>query len=440
MTALSLTSLFVRSQQIEVSGDWYDWTKTLKPERPWIHDYSQTVVMKMFLCSRNAAGKVGTVYMTFDSALGMIKRVDRLTLGMPKIVYLVGWQFNGHDSGYPSWSEVNPALKRKQDATALQSLRWLIREARRYHTVVSLHINMLDAYKDSPLWDEYDRDNIILKDKAGNPIPGEVMDTVQSYQISYAREWKLGLAQKRIRGLLKMIPELKEGGTIHIDAFHSIQPVRKNDTLSSPFLGLTIEEEIAAQRKIFRYWRDLGIDATSEGAMYWLRKDPFIGLQPMAWHFDINDFRNAYWIGKPADFHNLPPSLYCGTPMAVEDIAKTDPRRLGALVKQFCTVAVPWYYANNPSPKRDLSVWSMDGDVFLPALWRPWTIVAYSEKGYTARRWVLPQDWGKVSSVTVTELSTEGPGTQETLPVTGGAITLSLRAGEGVGILNHHLR
>ena len=32
-----------------VSGEYYDWTKTLKPERPWIRDYNQTFVMKLSL-------------------------------------------------------------------------------------------------------------------------------------------------------------------------------------------------------------------------------------------------------------------------------------------------------------------------------------------------------------------------------------------------------
>jgi hypothetical protein len=49
---------------------------------------------------------------------------------------------------------------------------------------------------------------------------------MQSYQISYAQEWKLGYAQKRIDALLRMLPELKEAGTIHIDAFKSIRGVR----------------------------------------------------------------------------------------------------------------------------------------------------------------------------------------------------------------------
>jgi hypothetical protein len=91
----------------EVSGQWYDWEKSEKPEQPWRHDYSQTLVMKIFLCRQDSNGKVGKVYLTFEQALDVIRKLDNVTLGVPKVIYLVGWQFTGHDSGYPSWSVVN---------------------------------------------------------------------------------------------------------------------------------------------------------------------------------------------------------------------------------------------------------------------------------------------------------------------------------------------
>ena len=105
------------------------------------------------------------VYCTFEEALEVIRKTDNLTRGIPKIIYLVGWQKGGHDHGYPARCEVNPRMKRAQDATALDSLRWLIREARTFNTTVSLHINMADAYKHSPLWDEYVAKDCFAKDK-----------------------------------------------------------------------------------------------------------------------------------------------------------------------------------------------------------------------------------------------------------------------------------
>ena len=51
----------------------------------------------------------------------------------------------------------------------------------------------------------------------------------------------------------------------------------------SPYLGYTKAEELATQRKIFRYWRDRGIDVTSEWVNAF-RDDYFVGLQAWTWH------------------------------------------------------------------------------------------------------------------------------------------------------------
>jgi hypothetical protein len=151
-------------------GSYYDWTKTMKPERPFFHHYDQSIVMKIFL-ARKANG--GEVVLTFEQALDVIKRMDTITCGTPKIVYLVGWQFNGHDSKYPAWSEVNERLKRPEDKAAIDSLRWLIREGRKYHTTVSLHINVLDAYEDSPLWNVYKDNDVLAREKDGKLVKGQ---------------------------------------------------------------------------------------------------------------------------------------------------------------------------------------------------------------------------------------------------------------------------
>ena len=199
---------FSNPKTVDVSGEYYDWTKTMQPEQPCIRNYDKTLVMKFFLCSRNAEGNVGKVYLKFADALEVLRKIDNITLGIPKIVYLVGWQYNGHDSKYPAMGEVNESLKRENDATALESLKWLIKEAKTYNTSISLHINMFDAYQDSPLWSEYLAKDIIAKDKKGEPIKGEIHDGMQCYAISYAQEWKLGYTQKRIDNLIKMIPDL----------------------------------------------------------------------------------------------------------------------------------------------------------------------------------------------------------------------------------------
>jgi hypothetical protein len=234
---------------------------------PFFRDYHQTLVLKLFLgmegvpVERLAKEPLfqnpHDVLCTFEEALEVIRKTDNLTRGIPKIVYLVGWQKGGHDHGYPSWSEVNPRMKRKQDATALESLRWLIREARQFNTTVSLHINMTDAYKQSPLWGEYAAKDCFARDSSGQVFsPGIQMKGEAMYNVVYPREWEAGLAQRRIDGLIAMIPELKEGHTIHIDVFIAN---REDGRPISPWHakpengGLTPDKYVETQRKIFHY-------------------------------------------------------------------------------------------------------------------------------------------------------------------------------------------
>jgi len=142
------------NQPLNDPGDLYDWTLTCQPEPPHFHVYHQTLVMKICLANKRPNGGC-RVLMTFEQALDVIRRLDHLTCGIPKIIYLVGWQYNGHDLKYPSWDGVNERLKRPQDATAADSLRWLMQAAFAYNTTVSLHVSMIDASEESPLFQTY---------------------------------------------------------------------------------------------------------------------------------------------------------------------------------------------------------------------------------------------------------------------------------------------
>ena len=419
----------------DVSGAPYDWKKTMQPERPFMHAYHQTVVMKIYLATKLPDGGC-KVELDFEQALEVIKRLDNITLGVPKIIYLVGWQHDGHDSKYPDWSVVNPRLKREQDATALDSLKWLMAEGFNHNTTVSLHLNMFDAYADSPLWDTYLKNDIIAKDRNGVLIKGEIHGEgtgpdSQSYYISYAREWDTGFAKKRIDGLLAMLP-IQKAGTVHIDAFHTLSPrphcvapdpsntLDKSDKSVSPYLKIPVEKEVEAQRKIYRYFRDKGVDVTSEGSSF-LRIDSFAGLQPMAWAY------SPPGIGIPA-------SLYCGTPMRAEPEIRKDPVLLPGLIRQFCTSVVPWVYLNNKTAtKGTQKMRDVDGYCF-PALWKDRTLVAYSAKGGKAKTWQLPPDWKTVGKAIVSEITTEGLKEIQTIKITDGSMTLDMEPGQGLAI------
>lgn len=300
------------------------------PARAYRFDYHQTLTMKMFLADRT-----GAVSLTFEQGMDVVRKVDNLTRGIPKIFYLVGWQYDGHDTGYPAWDVVNPKLKRAQDATALDSLRWFMREARRYSTTVSFHINMLDASPTSPLWNTYLERDVIARN-----ADGSLKQYRWGYPISYTREWDTGLARKRIDGLIDMVG-LDKVGTVHIDAFHSYIPGFGTEPIS-PYHGISTDQEVETQKKIIRYWRSRGVDVTSE-LTYSYRKDPLLGLQPMAWHF------------RDVDPMKIPPTLHIGgkggdprfgTSMQGESTIRKDPATLGGFLTEFATTTLLWHYLN----------------------------------------------------------------------------------------------
>ena len=187
-------------------------------EHGYTFDYSKTMMMKLFLSSPNVREGGSCVNCTFEKAMEVVKLTDALTLGVPKIIYLVGWQYDGHDDKYPAFFEVNPALARDCDETPLDSLLWLIEEAKKYHTTVSLHINFSDIYDDSPLWEDYVAAGAVIRDKEGKPDPIEQYNGKPCYKVSFKEEWESGLFLSRWNRLCEMIP-LRKIGTVHVDNF-----------------------------------------------------------------------------------------------------------------------------------------------------------------------------------------------------------------------------
>ena len=401
----------------EPSGEYYDYTDTMKPERPWLLPWHQKYVYRIMHARRDGTGALAELYVTFEQALNVIKRVHQLTCGVPQIVLLTGWQFEGHDSKYPSWAEVNRHLKRAQDATALESLRWLIREARTYNCLATLHINMFDAYRDSPLWDEYIEKDIIAKDKDGNPIIGNQWDGMDCYHVSYTQEWKHGLARKRIDDLIAMVPEIQENHCVYLDAFLGARKADQRGPIS-PYLGYSKEEEARTQRKIFRYWRDREIDVASEYVIG-IRVDRFVGLQPhTAAQGDMID--------------DLPDELYCSNPAHFGFTSETEPE---GFRERFWLQFLPWFDKNNPKGN-DVTDAMIDGsDICMPVLWceEP-TLVTYSKGGYDGKTWQLPPDWKDVNKVRLSRITLEGHDPAGEVAVVDGRIALGLGAGEAMKV------
>jgi hypothetical protein len=264
--------------------------------------------------------------------------------------------------------------------------------------------------------------DVIAKDKEGKVIPGKAWGGMTSYQISYTQEWKLGLAQRRIDGILAMIPELVEGKTIHIDAFLGARPLARQEPIS-PYLGYPKAVEVATQRKIYRYWRDRGLDVTSE----WVdgfRGDRFVGLQAWTWH------------GGTA-VADLPDALYCTNVMEQARELWGDPtdERHAAYSAEFFLKVLPWFFKNHPNGTADPGTMIAGTDICMPALWcKEKTIIAYSKDGYEAKTWELPADWRGVKTVTLERVTSAGPEPAGAAQVDDGRLTLRVGRNEALKI------
>ena len=268
---------------IQNSIDQYNAGK-MKFDRFW-NTYHDSAVYKILIKYKD----VKHVRTTLDQAMDYIRAIHDYSGGMHQIVYLVGWQYDGHDSKFPSWGNVGEQCKSSFSQDPRTSLRMMMREARKYNADVSLHINMNDAYTNSPLWSAYVENNLLCRDAKGNLVKGRVFGGEQSYPISHLKEWRSGFAKKRILELLELLPELKDTKTIHIDALFGNQ---------SPGDQITFNDDIAAIDECTKYWHELGFDVTTE----FLTAYDQIGYFPYIYHLNLDERHKVLY----------PPSLICG--------------------------------------------------------------------------------------------------------------------------------
>lgn len=419
-------------------------------QNPFKHDYGKVWTTKLFLSKPDGNGGC-LINNTFEEALQHIKAADQLSLGVKKIVYLVGWQYMGHDDKYPAFFEVNDLLKRENDKSGLESLRWLIKEAKKYNTLVSLHINMTDAYDDSPLWDYYVENDLISKNRDGSLMVIGEYNNRKAYQINYCKEWMSGVTQWRIDKLLELLPEIKEAKTIHADAWITRASEGHNET---------IVKEALYQQKAALYWRAKGIDITTEWAM-----DYMIGFVPLYWHF------NGY---QQADYMSQPASICCG--VGLNPDLKNSDFGLGFLFGESCYGEPFWgksfwtkdrkieedfflkfpqfYFLNQYERLRvegegderiayygggvevsladsTVTQWGRvlrkGNTIFMPALWRnDRGVIVYSADRSGMHTFDVPVEWGKAQKVQVLEITKNGLNPKEELTIKDNKLDLSI--------------
>lgn len=234
-------------------ADWVDAAKCMRKAFTFKPNplYLQSTVFKIGCQSRPWQKEVTT----FSDALSLVRRIRNLTDGLPQVAYLVGWQHNGHDTGYPDVSVVNPRLGTHAD------LMRLMEEAAKLDSIVSFHDNYDDAYMDSPQWDPA----TIAIDTNGELMKGGAWadGTRQSYIISQAKYLPKAIERTRF-----VVNQYHIKRTYHIDVLSSV-PIRHDFDPKSPHGA---QEDLDAKLAIMKEFNRLGVDVTSESVT-----EPFVG-------------------------------------------------------------------------------------------------------------------------------------------------------------------
>ncbi len=448
------------------------------------YDYSKILWMKMFLAMPDFPNNTSEVLINFEQALEIIKEIDNITQGIQKIIYLVGWQGLGHDDCYPEMEVINPYLKRACDATAKESLLWLVENAKRYNTVISYHGNVADAYKASPSHEDFVKAGAVLRNADGTPAVIEVFNGRDAYKTSYKQYWESGLFKKIFDAFCEAVP-VKEAGTVHLDNF----------CIAENFCPRTdMEEQNEARNKMIDYVQSLGIDVTSE---YTYRELPLradANYHPVTKYYKnfVDDIESKKWEDAPMHTLGRIPAVWWMSNMTIDDCINVQPSEFSGylndpvlktvfygtmhgediwmnngiekdvwvplFIKEFCTHHIPYVYLNRYkrlSYKEDegnFVVSFSDGvestgktktitkngivlksgnDVILPLTEDNKTFIAYSEEGKSGE-WNIPD--AEFTNAKVYNITADGNEYIADVIAVDNKIHLSIEPGQAVVI------
>lgn len=275
---------------IEVRGDydrdgrvsWIDGTKVLREQIKAVPSpkYKDKSFVRTFVdrppTRRDTTGR--REELKFSEVLQRIKEFAAQTDSAAYEMYLLGWQYEGHDSGYPSVDKVNENLG------GYEALVNLIKEAKTYNVNVSFYDNYDDSYPTHPGWDP----DVICLDPQGQMIKGGVWEGSQSYLIS-THKYVMKNALDRVRFTLDRYPV---SGSYFIDVLSGgYNGGRKYDFDPKNPAGAI--KNFDAKLRIIKAFNDGGIDiATEDFAGY------FVGH--VATFGNIIAFDNVYFENEQA--------------------------------------------------------------------------------------------------------------------------------------------
>ncbi|MFF2090687.1 endo-alpha-N-acetylgalactosaminidase family protein [Paenibacillus sp. NPDC058174] len=278
MEPLEMSVVFLTDSNGDGKADECDYQLWLNRKFPDANRiYKEAIWYKVF-CAERKRG----VLTTFQETLDIIRQIHHITGGVPQIVYLVGWQFDGHDTGYPSLNVINPKLAVNPDRAREELLELIQTAKEQYNCTISYHINVDDAYEDSPDWNPAN----LSRDPDG--AARVWLDLEQwVYHISHTKDVESGHAFERLKQFLELVPVEK---TVHLDAFRNTNTSWDADGYIGP-----LEELVCGMKPIIAYFNERGIDVSTEGQNGMPIEDS--GVFSAYWHFSPSQMYHGKIVG-----------------------------------------------------------------------------------------------------------------------------------------------
>ena len=219
---------------------------------------------------------------SFADTLQIVRAVAKVTGNAKQRVTLVGWQFTGHDTGYPALNQVN------ERAGGAAALRKLVKDAAQYNANIEYHINLDDAYPNNPLFDP----SVLQFNREGKPYVWSYQfdGGPPDYRISLTKQFRSGYFQHRIESFLHTVPV---SGGVRLDTF------RNCDISVGPGEDIGMVSETVYGAKILDWFTEHGIVPLTEGPVD-------------AWYGKLEGVQHRFVISDPFHLMMMQGKLYGG--------------------------------------------------------------------------------------------------------------------------------
>jgi len=238
MEPLDVAVVFLTDYNGDGEIDWSDCALWKNRRLPDAEDlYRKTISYKLFL-----SWKEGLLVTNFDQAREMIRAISNVADGLPQLVYMAGWQFQGHDDKYPSVSQVCNRAGGPYRLAKLVNESW-----EKYNTLVSYHINIDDAYTDSPDWDP----------SYMTAVSWDPSDSSGAFGVIHTLDWERGHFVRRLQEMLDLVPVRQ---TLHVDNTRICNTYNRDiDNIGE------LEELVCGLLPMSQWLKERGISLTTEG-------------------------------------------------------------------------------------------------------------------------------------------------------------------------------